>query len=144
MLGYFLITFRLQFNMYKSPFSLFNMKHEVSRECLDLLRTTQCLLLITYLGLPLGSSLNSPHLWLLFIDRLDKRISRWKGRLLSRWGRLVLLRVVLQDISTYFMFVFRIPKSILTRIYWIHKDFFWSVNVQGHRYVSLCWLGWDH
>lgn len=51
---------------------------------------------INYLGRPLGAKSKSKSIWSPMIERMGKRISSWKGRYLSKGGKLVLLRSVYQ------------------------------------------------
>lgn len=57
----------------------------------------------TYLGLFLEGRPNSKQIWNLILERIEKRLSCWKGRYLSKGGKLVLLRSVLSSLPTYFL-----------------------------------------
>lgn len=46
----------------------------------------------TYLGLPLGASYKKKEVWSPLIDRMKKRLNGWKSRLLSKGGRLTLIK----------------------------------------------------
>lgn len=76
----------LQLNKSKSALMVFHMTPEESNDCSCILGTAIQRLPMNYLGLPLGSSRNSPSLWLPVVDRLEKRLAGWKRRLLSKKG----------------------------------------------------------
>lgn len=75
----------------------------------------------TYLGLPLGAKPTTKRIPV--IERMEKRLSCWKGRFLSKGGKLVLLRSVLSSITTYYLSLFVVPVSVSNRIEWIQRDF---------------------
>nr|GEZ46396.1 RNA-directed DNA polymerase, eukaryota, reverse transcriptase zinc-binding domain protein [Tanacetum cinerariifolium] len=53
----------------------------------------------TYLGLPIGSNMNSIASWKMVIDRFQSRLSSWKVNLLSFRGRLNLIKSVLGSLG---------------------------------------------
>lgn len=54
----------------------------------------------TYLGLPLG--LAPPNsFWNMLFDKINKRLARWKGSMLSQAGKLQLLQATLQNLPVY-------------------------------------------
>ena len=66
----------------------------------------------SYLGLPLGAPYKSIAIWDPIIERFHKKLAGWKSKLLSRGGRLTLLRSTLSSLSIYFMSLLTIPASI--------------------------------
>ena len=62
----------------------------------------------------------------------------WRARLLSREGRLVLLKAVLSAIPTYFMSLFRVPVGVCKRMEAIMRNFFWhGVEIDGTQGRAL-------
>ena len=61
---------------------------------------------IQYLGVPLIERRLRAADWPPVLDTVDTRLRGWQARLLSCGGRLVLVKVVLSAIPTYFMSVF--------------------------------------
>lgn len=81
---------------------------------------------ITYLGVPLGANPRRLHVWQPVLDEIVNRLSLWKARFLSRVGRLVLIKFVLNSIPLYYLSLFRIPKGVLEKIIKMQRKFFWS------------------
>lgn len=58
--------------------------------------------LVTYLGMPLTTKRpNREHIMPL-VEKIEKRLDGWQGKLLSRAGRLVLVNSVLSSILVYY------------------------------------------
>lgn len=66
----------------------------------------------THLGLPLEAKSSSKSTWSPVVE-VEARLISWKGRILSKGGKLVLLKSVLSSIPTYFLLVFWAPYSII-------------------------------
>ena len=71
---------------------------------------------IQYLGLPLGSRPCSKAFWDPVIRKIEKRLTPWKRKLLSKGGRLVLIKSVLNSIPSYFLSIFKMPVGVASRI----------------------------
>ena len=69
-----------------------------------------------YLGFFLKPNCYSFEYWVWLYKKVEARISAWTNIFLSRGGRLVLLKVVLQSILVYWESISYIPKGILTKI----------------------------
>ena len=62
-----------------------------------------------YLGIPMHYRKLNNNDWKLIEDRIEKRFSGWKGKLLSSGGRLVLINSVISSLPM-FMLSFFSPK----------------------------------
>ena len=89
---------------------------------------------LTYLGFPLGVQYNKHSAWKPVIRKIENRLASWKAKLLSRAGRLTLIKSVLGSLPVYFMSMFRMPKSVATKIVKIQRRFFWG----GKERESKC------
>ncbi len=96
----------------------------------------------TYLGLPLSPKALSKTDYLTLIEKLDKRLAGWKGLLLSRAGRLVLLNAVLSSVSAFFCSAFLVPTWVSKAIDRIRRGFFWKGNVLDNGFH--CLINWEH
>ena len=63
-----------------------------------------------YLGMPLGTSFKTASIWNPILEKMEKKLSRWKHLYLSKSGRLMLLKSTLSSLPTYFLSLFTIPK----------------------------------
>ena len=66
-----------------------------------------------YLGLLVNVGMDKIDCFQFLIERIIKKISGWKEKLLSTGGKEILLKAVIQAIPTYAMSVFKIPKKIV-------------------------------
>lgn len=57
-------------------------------------------------------------------DKFEKRVSCWKGKLLSYGGRLVLINSNLSSLALFILSFFEIPKSILYKLKFYRSRFF--------------------
>ena len=76
-----------------------------------------------YLGLPFGSKLNSSRVWEGIQEQFRRRLATWKRQYISKWGRHTLIRSTLSNMSIYLMSLFRMPKSVKSRLEKIQRDF---------------------
>ena len=66
----------------------------------------------TYLGLPTLVGRSKYQTFSLLKDRVWKKIQGWKGQLLSKVRKEVLVKAVAQSIPTYSMGVFQLPVKL--------------------------------
>jgi hypothetical protein len=64
----------------------------------------------TYLGVPLHYEKLRREDIQPIVDKIMRRIASWKGKLLSYWSRLTLLRICLASIPIYLMSIVKFPK----------------------------------
>jgi hypothetical protein len=79
---------------------------------------------ICYLGIPIHYQRLTIIEWKLVEERLHKRLSSWKGKLLPLEGRLVLINSVLTNMVVYMISFFLLPKGFYTNSIIIDLDFF--------------------
>jgi len=77
-----------------------------------------------YLGLPMNTRKLNNKDWKAIEERIEKRLSGWKGKLLSVGGRLVLINSVLSSLPMFMMSFFEIPKGVLERLDCFRSRFF--------------------
>ncbi|GAU30093.1 hypothetical protein TSUD_38890 [Trifolium subterraneum] len=74
-------------------------------------------------------------------DRVWKKINSWSSKSLSKAGRKVLIKSVLQSIPTYFMSIFTIPSSLCDEIEKMMNSFWWGQS--GARNKGIHWMSWE-
>lgn len=94
---------------------------------------------ISYLGLPLGAQSNSKAIWNPVLEMISKRLSIWKGRYLSKGGKLILFKSVLSSLPIYFLSLFKVPVSIANQIERIQRSFLWNSDC---RQKKIHWVKW--
>jgi len=78
--------------------------------------------------------------WMWLIARIEKRLTSWSHRWLSRVGQLVLIKSFLEAIYLFWMSVARIPKGISNKIQKCCCGFLW----RGTKYDrTFAWVIWD-
>jgi hypothetical protein len=93
-----------------------------------------------YLGLPSMVGRSKKATFGFIKDRIWKRINSWRGRALSKAGKDVMIKSVLQAIPSYFMSVYLIPDSIISDIERMINVFWWG---DGSNNKGIRWLAWE-
>eukprot|EP00253_Pinus_taeda_P036677 PITA_36677 len=81
---------------------------------------------IKYLGFRLKPNGYRIVDWLWLIAKVEKRLQVWYHRYLSRAGRLILIKAVIEATPVYWMALTWIPKGILNRLQHICSRFLWT------------------
>lgn len=84
---------------------------------------------------------NKKELFKFIKDRIWRKINSWGGRSLSKAGKEVMIKSMLQAIPTYFMSIFLIPSSLGEDIQKIMNSFWWGSG--GDRNKGIRWMSWD-
>ena len=117
--------FGLHLNKAKSTLVGFGLSTSKLAQCAGILGTPIGTLPIWYLGLPLIERRLRTLDWQPILEKVEARLGGWQARLLSRSGRLVLLKAFLSAIPIYFMSVFRMPVGVRRRLEGAIQLFFW-------------------
>ena len=115
----------LRLNRAKSTLVGFGLSAEELSGCSQILETPIGSLPIRYLGVPLIDRRLRIHDWQPVFEKVETRLGGWRARLLSRGGRLVLLKSVLAAIPIYYMSIFRMPAGVRRRLEQTMRSFFW-------------------
>ena len=80
-----------------------------------------------YLGIPSVTGRSKTVIFDSLMDRIWKKLQGWKEKLLSRAGKEVLLKSVIQTIPSYLMGVYKLPCSIIQKIHSAMARFWWGL-----------------
>jgi hypothetical protein len=91
---------------------------------------------IKYLGIPLHyQKLRREDLQPL-IDKIIKRIAGWRGKLLTRAGRMILIKTYIASIPIYMLSLFKFPSWVVDIINSHMANCFWD-EYEGHKKLHL-------
>jgi hypothetical protein len=93
-----------------------------------------------YLGLPSMIGRKKKDVFAYIKDRIWKRINSWRGRALSRAGKEIMIKSVLQTIPSYVMSIYLLPESTIKDIERMMNSFWWG---GGGDNKGIKWLAWD-
>nr|GEW74325.1 RNA-directed DNA polymerase, eukaryota [Tanacetum cinerariifolium] len=94
----------------------------------------------TYLGVTVGDHMTRNSAWASIIQKIQARLSKWKGKTLSVGGRLTLLKSVLGTDPLYTMSIYKAPKGVLHVMESIRSKFF---NGDDSSKRKITWIAWE-
>ncbi|KAL0011249.1 hypothetical protein SO802_006357 [Lithocarpus litseifolius] len=109
-------------------------------QILDVLGVNEVDRFETYLGLPTLIGRAKYHTFSFLKDRIWKKLQGWKGMLLSKAGKEILIKAVAQSMPTYSMSVFQIPKKLCDELDALCAKFWWG---QMGNERKIHWKSWD-
>ena len=77
--------------------------------------------------------------WQGILEKVQKRLSSWKGSCLPRAGRLRLIMAVLNCLPIYYLSIFRMLKKVAVEITKMQRKFLWSGNKEGRSNALVRW-----
>jgi mannosylglycoprotein endo-beta-mannosidase len=95
----------------------------------------------TYLGMPLSLRSLRKIDFQVLLDKIDALLAAWKGSMISREGRLVLLKAVLSSLTIYMMTVHKFPAWVIEKIEQRCRAWFW--RGEGTCHGGHCRVKWD-
>lgn len=127
----------LKINFHKSELFCFGEAQDAAAQYAELFGCEQGQFPIKYLGILIHYRRLTNAEWKHVEERVQKRLVSWKGKLLSLGGRLVLINSILTNMILYMISFFQLPKEVLQRWDYFHRDSFgkWIV-----RKRSIDWL----
>jgi hypothetical protein len=91
---------------------------------------------IKYIGIPLHYQKFRREDLKPLVDKIIKRIARWRGKLLTRAGRIILIKSSPASMPIYLLSFFKFPKWAIEPINSQMANCFWD-DYQGHRKMHL-------
>jgi hypothetical protein len=96
---------------------------------------------IKYLRLPLTLGSNKSSLWTEIISKIKTKIAAWGGQWLTTAGKLILIKSVLSSLPIYQASFLLAPKTILTQVSNLIRDFLWKGGKGNQRKFHL--VNWE-
>lgn len=94
----------------------------------------------SYLGLPMEISYSKNTTFGFLKERVDKKLQGWHAKTLSNAGKEVLLKSVIQSISSNVMNCFELPKQLCNDIHQCMARFWWGTK---DREKKIHWMSWE-
>ena len=94
----------------------------------------------TYLGLPTLVGRAKYHTFSYLKDRIWKKLQGWKGLILSKASKEILIKVVAQSRPTYTMSVFQLPLKLCDELDALCAKYWWG-QVGSERKIH--WWSWN-
>lgn len=96
----------------------------------------------SYLGLPLGAPFKDKSMWnpvVVLVERFERWLTGWKKQLLSKAGRLTLVKNTLSSLPTYYISLFVIPASVQNKLEKLERDFLWEGQAVETKFHLVKW-----
>ncbi|KAL4370610.1 hypothetical protein AHAS_Ahas06G0083000 [Arachis hypogaea] len=129
----------LKINYDKSVVIGLNCREETIDEACGILECNKAKLLIRYLGIPLGTNPKRVKTWDPIIKKVEERLKGWEGKFLTKAGKLVLIKVVLNSLPMYYLSMFKNSKAVAAKIISLQSKFFWGKADGGKGMPTVKW-----
>ena len=93
----------------------------------------------SYLGIPIHHRRLTNREWRCIEDRFEKKLSCWKGKLMSYGGRLILINSVLTSMPMFLLSFFQVPVGVRKRLDFYRSRFFWQGDDLKRKYKLAKW-----
>jgi len=130
----------LKINFSKSNFETIGMLENWK---VDAARYLNCRLLtipFLYLGLSIGTNPRRFDTWDPIVKKCERKLAKWKQKLLSFGGSVTLIKSFLNSIPIYFLSFFKAPNKVLDKLVWIQRRFLWGGGVEEKK---IAWVKWE-
>jgi hypothetical protein len=77
--------------------------------------------------------------WRVVEEKFEKKLSSWKGKLMSVGGRLVLINSVLTSLAMFMLSFFEVSKGVLEKLDYYRSRFFWQSDKHEKKYRLVIW-----
>ena len=116
-----------------------NTPEEKKIETLDILGPMQDSRHSKYLGLPSIIGKSKIEVFAEIKERVGRKLSGWKEKILSIGGREILIKAVAQAVPTYTMSYFQLRKGLCDEIENMMRKFWWGQRGQESK---VAWVSW--
>jgi hypothetical protein len=119
----------LKINYHKSEIFCYRQAREMEGQYTELFGCGLGEYPFRYLIFPMHHKKFSNAYWKIIEDEFEKKLSSWKGNLLSYGGRLVLINSILSSLAMFMLSFYEVPKGILEKL-----DYYRSRLFLARRY----------
>ena len=70
--------------------------------------------------------MNKCSAWKPVVEKIKNHLASWKTKIVSRAGRLTLIKSVLNSLPVYYVSMFKMPKIIAQKLVNIQRRFLWG------------------
>lgn len=107
----------------------------------NIMRVQDVLGTCKYLGLPSMIGRNRTYVFPYIKDRVWQRINSWSNKCLSKTGKEVMIKSILQTILSYVISIFLLPNSIISTTKKMMNSFWWGHSGPSSR--GIHWMSWE-
>ena len=101
----------LRINLGKSELVSIGVVHNMN-VLVGMLGCRQSSLPLRYLGLLLGAKFKELSIWNPILEKMERRLARWKRLYLSKGGKVTLIKSTLSSLPTYFLSLLPLPGKV--------------------------------
>ena len=130
----------LKINFSKSSFGTIRMLESWKEDAPRYLTCRLLAIPFLYLGLPIGANPRWSDTWDPIVKKCERKLAKWKQKLLSFGGRVTLIKSVLNSIPIYFLSFFKAPNKVLDKWVWIQRLLLWG---GGGEEKKIAWVKWE-
>lgn len=93
-----------------------------------------------YLGIPSGWGQTKKQMFAWILAKVKQKLEGWKERLISKEGKEVSIKIIIQALPQYAMSIFKIPISICCTVEQRVASFWWKHNAARR---GIHWKKWE-
>jgi hypothetical protein len=67
--------------------------------------------------------------WKIIEEKFEKKLSCWKGKMLSYGGRLILINSILSSLAMFMLSFYEVPRGVLQKLDFYRSRFFCKVMI---------------
>ncbi|XP_028052395.1 uncharacterized protein LOC114256899 [Camellia sinensis] len=129
----------LKINYHKSVVCGVGFQKEQTKKFAQTLNCLTKRMPFNFLGLPLGANPRRKNIWVPVVEKVKKKLSSWKRKLLSFTDRLSLVKSILSNLPIDFLSLFRMPKGVVRSIVKLQSSFLWGGSENKKKVHLVQW-----
>jgi hypothetical protein len=126
----------LKINFHKSELFCYGEAQKMEGHYTNLFRCDLVQYPFRYLGFPMHHKKISNVDWKVIKEKIEKKLSSWKGKLLSYGGRMVLIKSVLSSLAMFMLSFYEVSKEVLHKLDFYRSRFFFGKGITIKRNIG--------